>query len=223
MTQGRTKQALCDNKPCRIQSKSDWIIVKHTHEPIIDLATFERAQEARSNNSDAYYKNHDKSKHKSSENHLFKSLLVCAECGSTLIRRKISTKSNDYGFFCPIRRKNLGTDCSPKLVGETYLLNGVLESIKKEVKLAVNLSALVERLNKLRSADSPEKDIAKRMSKLQSDLNRLTNLKASLYENYVDKLLTEDEYIFSKQKYTKQIEEAQQRLEHLQEDSITHT
>jgi DNA invertase Pin-like site-specific DNA recombinase len=223
MAQGRTKKALYDNTPFRVQPKSEWIIVKNTHEPIIDLATFERAQEARANNTGAFYKNYDKSKHMSGEKHLFKSLLVCAECGSTLIRVKTRTDPAGYSFICPVKRKNLGTDCSPKLVGETYLYKGVLESIKKEVKLAVNLSALVERLNKLRSADNPEISITKRIAKLQTELKRLTSLKASLYENYVDKLLTEDEYIFSKQKYTKQMEEAKQRLEYLQEESVTHT
>ena len=61
------------------------------------------------------------------------------------------------------------------------------------------------------------------MAKLQSDLKRFTHLKAALFETYADKLLTESEYIYSKQKYGKQIDEIKQRLERLQGESVTHT
>ncbi len=50
MTQGRTRQALCDNMPVKSQSRSEWIIVENTHEPIVDKATFDKAQEARERN-----------------------------------------------------------------------------------------------------------------------------------------------------------------------------
>lgn len=223
MTQGRTKQALCENMPLKEQPKSEWIIVENTHEPIVDKATFDLAQEARSNNTIAFYKDYDKSKHMSGENHLFKGLLVCAECGSRLIRMKTHTAPDGYSFFCPVKRKNLGTACTSKTVSESYLYDRVLAAIKSQVKTAVDLSAVVERLNKLRSADNPENELAKRMAALQKELKRVTNLKAALYESYADKLLTESEYIYSKQRYGKQIDEIKQRLEYLQEESVTHS
>ena len=55
---------------------------------------------------------------------------------------------------------------------------------------------------------------------LQNEIKRLTNRKAELFESYKDKLLSEDEYIYSKQKYTKKIDEAKLGLEHLQEESV---
>jgi len=221
MTQGRTKQALCDKMPIKAQPTSEWIIVKNTHEPIVDKATFEKAQEARANNTNAFYKDYDKSKHISSENYLFKGLLVCSDCGSKLIRIKSHTNPDGYSFLCPIKRKNLGTACTHKNVSEAVLYDSALVSIKKEIEAAVNLTAIVERLNKSQSEDNPENDIAKRMAHLQKELKRLTHLKAALYESYADKLLTESEYIYSKQRYGKQIDELRQNLERLQEESVT--
>lgn len=222
MTQGRTRQALCDNMPSKEQPKSEWIIVENTHAPIVDAETFEKAQEARANNTSAFYKNYDKSKHISSESYLFKGLLFCNDCGSKLLRIKNISSNNSvsYSFVCPVKKRNLGLDCSHKNVHDTVFYDTALKSIKYQIDTATNLSAIIERLNKAQSANKPKDSIAERMSHMQKELKRLTNLKASLYETYADKLLSENEYIYSKQKYEKEIADIKQKLAVLQEESV---
>lgn len=220
MTQGRTKQALCENMRIQKQPVSDWIIVENTHEPIVDKTMFDMAQEARANNTGAFYKNYDKSKHMKNESYLFKSLLFCADCGSRLVRLRTQENPDVYSFLCPVKRKNLGIACTHKMVNETVLYQSALEAVRMKIKTAVNLSAVVEKLNKRQSANKTVDEIAKRMNVLQKELAKTTNFKASLYESYANKLLTENEYIYSKQKYEQQISEAKQQLERLQEESI---
>jgi len=218
MTQGRRRQALYENMPQKVLPQSEWVIVENTHEPIVDKIVFDMAQEARAKNTKDFYKNYDKSKHLNNEGHVFKGLLVCADCGSKLSR--IKTKiPNLYNFYCPVEKKNLGTECTRKYVNEAALYDIVLVSIKKEIQKAADLSAIVERLNKHQSVVDAENNIVKRAAQLQKELKRLTQLKASLYESYADKLLTEDEYIYSKQRYGQQIEEVRQSLERLQEEN----
>ena len=222
MTQGRTKQALCDNKPLKLQPKSEWIIVENTHEAIIDKATFDKAQEMRARNTNAFYKNYDKSKHIKSEKHLFKGLLVCGGCGSKLVRKKISDKGKPekYGLICPIGYRGMMDVCRLKSVTESALYDTALSAIKVQVATAADLTALIERLNKKSGAKNRKNDIAKQMANLQNEIKRLSNLKAALFESYSDKLLSEGEYIYSKRRYAKQIEEAQTKLVRLQEESV---
>jgi len=204
--------------PQKVLPQSEWVIVENTHEPIVDKTAFDMAQEARAKNTKDFYKNYDKSKHLNNGDHLFKGLLVCSDCGSKLTRMKTKIP-NVYNFYCPVEKKNLGTACTHKYVNEAALYDIVLASIQKEMQKAADLSAIVERLNKKRSAADAENDIAKRAAYLQKELKRLTQLKASLYESYADKLLTEDEYIYSKQRYGQQIEDVRQSLELLQEEN----
>ena len=63
MTQGKTKQALCDNMRIRNTAISEWIIVENTHEAIVDADTFEKAQQARLANTKPFFRDYDKSKH----------------------------------------------------------------------------------------------------------------------------------------------------------------
>ena len=219
MVQGRRRQALCDNMPLQTMPKSEWIVVENTHEGIVDKATFEKAQEMRYKNTKDFYRNYDKSKHMTGEKHLFKGLLICGDCGSKLTRKHNTKIPGTYTFICSVRYKSL-TDCVAKNVSEAYLHDAALLSIQMQVAAAVDLTAMVERLNKASAKGKSKNSIAKDMSKLQNDLKRLTNLKAALYESYADNLLTEDEYIYSKDRYTKQIDKVRARLEGLQDESV---
>lgn len=51
MTQGRRRQALYENMPQKVLPQSEWVIVENTHEPIVDKAVFDMAQEARTMSS----------------------------------------------------------------------------------------------------------------------------------------------------------------------------
>ncbi|MCL2855592.1 MAG: recombinase family protein [Defluviitaleaceae bacterium] len=220
MTQGRQKQALCDNQRVKQNPKAEWIIVKNTHEAIIDKATFDMAQEARYRNTKDFYRNYDKSKHIRKDNHLLKGLLVCGCCGSKLTRKKTAADSESYRFICAMQYKGLGTGCKVKSISEAYVLDTVLQSIKMQISAATDLKAMVERLNKSAQKKNRRGDLLSSMTKLQNEIKRLIGLKSALFETYADKLLSEDEYVYSKNRYSKQIDEAKARLELLQEQSV---
>jgi DNA invertase Pin-like site-specific DNA recombinase len=224
MTQGKTKQALCENMPLKLKPKSEWIIVENTHEAIVDMATFEKAQEMRKRNTKDFYLNYDKSKHIHSKKHLFQGLLVCGDCGSNLVRKKFSKKSckgpKKYSFVCPTKYKSL-TPCDFTSIKESVVFETALSSIKAQVKSAVDLSALVDRLNSVKKNRKGDiGGITKQMANLQNEMKRLTNLKATLFESYAEKLLSEDEYIYGKERYRLLIDEARATLERLQEENV---
>ena len=220
MTQGKTKQALCDNKPIKLQAKTDWIVVENTHEAIVDKATFDKAQEMRHTNTKEFYRNYDKSKHIKTDKHLFKGLLVCGGCGSKLTRKKMSDAGDceKHMFICPIGYRGMMDACRLKCITESALYATALSAIKVQVAAAADLTSLVEKLNRKAGGINRKDDIAKQMIGLQSEIKRLSNLKAALFESYTDKLLSEDEYIYSKNRYAKQGEDAQAKLVRLQEE-----
>jgi len=220
MTQGKQKQALCDNMKSTLQPKSAWVIVENTHEAIVDKATFDLAQEMRYRNTKDFYRNYDKSKHIRTEDFLLKGLLVCGSCGSTLTRKKTSAASNTYRFICPMGYRDLGINCRVKSIKESDILDFTLSSIRLQIETIADLMLLTEGLNKAKGSKSRKHDTDKKVFALQSEIKRLTSLKASLFESYADNLLSEDKYVYSKEQYTKQIDEAKTRLKRLQEESI---
>jgi ElaB/YqjD/DUF883 family membrane-anchored ribosome-binding protein len=116
--------------------------------------------------------------------------------------------------------RGLGTGCRVKSISEVDILDSTLSSVRVQVEAAADLAAVIERLNKVKGTKNRKQDLAKQMSTLQNEIKRLTNLKAALFESYADNLLSEDEYIYSKGRYAKQIDEAKARLERLQDESV---
>jgi len=191
--------------------------VENTHEPIADAETFERARQARLNNAIKY---NAFNRHGRAGSSLFKGLIFCAECGSVMQRRRyVGKRINEFRdrIYCPAQRK-LKTDCTVKSVLEKDLYDAALRSIKGQIAAAADMAAIVERLNKQRAADRAS--LSERISWSQREIKRLTSLKASLYESYADKLLTEDDYIYSKQQYDQRLDEIKGELERLQDESV---
>lgn len=106
MAQGRTKKSLCEGTPKIKVSREEWIIVRNTHEALISQEVFDQVQELvekRRQRSVSL-----RGKYQTTEN-VFKGLLVCADCGTKMIRYKSVSKAGTarYTFLCRIYAENL--------------------------------------------------------------------------------------------------------------------
>lgn len=222
MTQGRTTQSLSDGLPVKKQKPSDWIIVEHTHEALIDMKTWEKVRALREQSLVDSAKIKGKYAHLGNNNNVFKSLLICDDCGSKLVRYKgvSNLGSVSYTYICPVRQQNLDMTCTNKCVREKDLLELVFQEIMEKIEQSVELEKLVARLNK-RSGRSKEA-LHTRISDVQKKIGNISELRATLYESYVDKLLSETEYIEMKTKYDADADRFKAQLESLQAESLMH-
>lgn len=124
MTQGRTQQSLHDGIPQKKLQPSEWLIVENTHEALISMETWEKVQALRIKAKAESEKLRGKYAHIGNANNVFKSLLVCDDCGSKLMRYKGVSKqgSVSYTYICPVRTQNLDMTCTNKCVREKELL-----------------------------------------------------------------------------------------------------
>jgi hypothetical protein len=160
--------------------------------------------------------------HIGNANNVFKSLLVCDDCGSKMMRYKSVSKygSVSYTYICPVRTQNLDMTCTNKCVRENDLLELVFQEISKKIEQSTELDKFVERLNK-RSGQSKE-TLNTKIADIQRKIGNLSELKATLYESYVDKLLSETEYVEMKVKYDTDADRFKSQLENLQTESLMH-
>ena len=105
MVQGRKVQKM-RGKP-RIKDREEWIIVKGTHEAIIDEELWAAAQERRKETGVKWNKTHSLE-----HEHLLSGLLICPVCGKGLagtVRRRKNKKTGEYKddfyYRCQHRKK----------------------------------------------------------------------------------------------------------------------
>lgn len=159
------------------KNPDDYIIVKNTHEPIIERKEFELVQQLLSAR---------KRTRPQTEVHLFTNTVFCADCG-----KGMHFKKNCKGYLCGSYNKYGTAQCSDHLVRESDLVAAVLEDIKLLVSNLSNdavLKKLENQLNKKRIQNE------KLLTSLDSQSNRIKNCKKHANDRYFDSDMPKSEY-----------------------------
>ena len=123
MVQGRMRKVNYKSKKNIRLPKKDWKIVKNTHEPLIDINTFQKANEMVLLRKQTRVKNHD---------YLLKGFVYCHECGKKMYcsSRRLSSGIKYY-FRCSTNALNRNNEiCTSHSVRMDY----VEQTIKNELK-----------------------------------------------------------------------------------------
>ena len=216
MVQGTKRQSFYENRGQYKKPKEDWIIVENTHKPLIDRETFYKVQELAKRKNEEYFENLGRFAHLGSTENILKGLIYCADCKRPLVRYKNVSHGKKlwYTFICPTHADDIGS-CPLKSIREDVLIPMLLQAIQTQIALAVDMEALVRRVN---SSSKYKKQTATLQGKLDTAKNalmRYNSLYDSLYQNYVDQLMTEQEYMTLKRRYKAEAEEAERLIEAL--------
>ena len=83
----------------------------------------------------------------------------------------------------------------------------VLTLIQNQMQLFVDAEQLIQQLNRQSSAKSKYEIYQMQIRTTEKQISRYTELKANLYQDYAEKLLTESDYMLASQEYGKKIDE----------------
>ena len=159
---------------------SEHIRFEHTHEPIIDMQTWETVQKL----------SHGKRRPTSTgETSKYSGLLFCADCGSKLyFNHKRADDPKSYSFNCSHYRNNAKDKCTPHRIREVVLDEILLEELRRITYTArTRERQFAEFINKKSSSENRRELNAKqreyeRLSKRTAELNALFK---RLYEDNV--------------------------------------
>ena len=205
---GKQVKCLATGEKNRITDRSEWIRVEGTHEPIIDKETFEKVQEKIKELS----ARHPKKLAVKDPNYIpppenkFSGKIFCGDCGARMrVRRQYHT--DDFGYYCSDRRKKLGNCGNGKDILIEDVETAVFNVIKQHMTVCIDKIALVGRLNS-RKENVMQYDVyAKEIAKLRREVQRISNNKGGLYEDYRDKLITAEELCQYQNEYEERIKE----------------
>lgn len=227
MVQGMRRQSFHDGKKQYYRPEEEWDIVQHTHAPIVDEQTFAAVQKIEQDVHDAYYGNLGKFDALGKTENLLQGLIFCADCGRPLVRYKSVShgKKQWYIFICPTH-SNDPRACPLKSIREDALFPVLQEALSTQIALAIDMEELTASVNNSPKTRKAALTLQKQLEQEQKSLHRCESLLDSLYQNYIEKLMTEREYLSMKEHYTSQAELHKERirvLEHQQEAAKAYT
>ena len=202
----QTKVSYKSNKK-KTLPKSNWNIVKNTHEPLVDRFIFESVQNnvKRTNVSNVTKR----------EKRLFENLLYCKECGNTLTVSY--RKKHDYWtvncnrYSRDPKRRMCEPHFSPYDKLEEALLEVIRNTCKKYLK-NLDISEISKNINK-----KDNSDINNQINDLRKQEKDLISKLDMLYQDKFNGIVSEEMYLRISRETEKSLIRTRERIQSLQD------
>ena len=211
LVQGKTK--IVDHQQVKA-GEDNLIIARRTHEPIISYELFTAVQEYRKQICE---ESRAVPKRPYTPN-IFKGKVFCADCGRSLHRQRAERKKGPdvYWFHCLTNSRVAKDSCKGVMMQETELIATVTAILEKELSVALGMSLP---LFQLEAKQKKDKDRLKtQMSARRQETEKKRRLIRGLYENFVQGILTNEEYFELKTAYEEAIGTLSGEIEALEKD-----
>ena len=184
--------------------EDEWVRVADTHEAIIDRETFEKVQ--------ALLKRDTRTAPRKKELHLFSGFLRCADCEKSITR---SQSGKNVYYACSTYKYRSRTACSMHSIKHERLEAAVLFAVRQQVHLAVSFSEILARINSAPVKKSQSFRLDDLIAAKEKELAKITRYKQSLYQDWKDGEITQQDYRTMKADYERQISSISDVLERL--------
>lgn len=193
------------DKNKRILPKEKWIIVRNTHEPIITEEMFQDVQKLQ--------KNRTRSVENIEPNGLFSGLIFCADCKHAMSRKYARRGEKGFvGYVCKTYKTQGKNFCESHSIDYDELEEAVLFSIKNEARSILQQEEIDE-LRKVQAYDETKSYYEMQLENIKSRMEKIEKYKKKTYDNYMDDLISRDDYKKYVTEYDKEIGELKQQQE----------
>lgn len=167
--------------------EADWMEVAATHEAIIPAELFERAQ--------ALFTRDTRTAPAQKEVYLFSGFLRCADCGRAMHRKTISQPYGDYHYYiCSTFKKQHSGACTKHTIRSDRLEQAVLEALRHQIALAVEMDELVAEINRSSTRGHNAKRLLDERAQLEAEREHVEQMKLSLYPDWKAGDISREEY-----------------------------
>lgn len=137
----------------------------------------------------------------------------CGGCGN---RMTLSRERNGTFFYicgANTNHKSGGKQCKGHRVRKEYVDDDVLRLIQTHMKTVLDTEKMIQKMNAASKNQTQYLLLDKEVGKLRRELSRISKRKSDLYEDYSERLITEEEYIQFSRIYSNEIENIKSRLD----------
>ncbi|MGI6372028.1 MAG: recombinase family protein [Caldicoprobacterales bacterium] len=213
---GKIQASLYEGKRKSRVPRDEWTIIENDHEPIIDQETFDIVHARRLEVYKEFTERLEQNKHFENTENIFKDIAICGDCKCKLVRRRrIKNDELYYYFSCTTYETNSGYKCTRKHIVETDMIKAVYAAIRSQIDMVASVDDILRKVNSDASYENRKDNLANEIRKVKAQIERLTSLRSSLYDDYIEQLLTEQEYLYAKIKYEKDEVALKDRLNEL--------
>lgn len=222
LAQKKGSQCLYAGIPYHITGEDEWIVVEHTHEPIISKELFEAVQKINRESAERSRANSGKYAYLPREKNIFGKKLTCAECGAVMkLHRSFSTKRDKayFTFKCPTYAEHGSKGCSDVKKRKADLDVTVFSFIKAQMAVFIDMEHTLQSLLAAKTGSVEQGRTRSKRRLLQQKLENKKSILSGLYVDYKEGLLSRQDYLFTRERIDSAIHEIEAEL--AEQESVT--
>lgn len=183
--------------------KEKWIIVKNAHEALIEPDLYEMVQKLQETRT--------RTVGTLEESGIFSGLIFCADCKHAMSRKYARRGERGFiGYICKTYKTQGKKFCKSHSIDAEDLEEAVLQSIKGEARKILRAEDIDE-LSKLQVNGESKNFYEMQLENIQKRLDRIEKFKRKTYDNYMEDLISKEEYKQYVSDYDKEMEELQKQ------------
>ena len=212
LVQGKNRVLNYKVQRCRQVPEKEWMIVKNTHEAVIEREMFEKVQDL--------MKRDTKVVPSMGKVHLFAGFLKCADCKRAMNRKKNVHSYGTYEYYICSTYKQAKERCSRHTLRVDQLEQAVLRAIQVQVEQAVDVAELLERFQKEQKRKKMVFPFEEKIKEKQREEEKIKKFKESLYGDWKEGILSKEEYLSMKESYQKQLNDLRCVIQKLEQEKM---
>lgn len=167
--------------------EEEWIAVEQTHEAIVEPEIFEKAQ--------SLFARDTRTAPKKRSVYLLSGFVRCADCGRAMNRKTITQPYGSYHYYiCSTYKKQHSGVCTKHTMRSDRLEKAVLESLRYQIALAVEMDELIAEIRESGAKKSPTKRLAAERAQLAQERARAEQMMLALYPDWKAGDISREEY-----------------------------
>ncbi|WP_409966994.1 recombinase family protein [Bengtsoniella intestinalis] len=206
------------NKKQILRPESEQMRTENTHEPLVDLETWNIVQEIRKRK---------RRRNNMQEQNIYSGLIVCKDCGKPLVLHRAHTmKASQNNFMCGTYKRQGKDCCTAHYIREHQLAAILLDDLQRVTYYARTQEGQFTQAVSQKNNQQVRKEIAtteRSLAKMEKRNEELTTLFKRLYEdNVLGRIPSEvfrklsDDYLTEQKNLQSAIPEQERKLEELQ-------
>ena len=180
-------------------------LVEDAHEAIISKEDFDQTQLIRKKNQVPYF---DKNK----EPHKYVGILFCGKCSAAMRKHYLASHEAYDGYMCGFHQKMGEKYCELNYISFEKLDELVVFAINQQLK---HLKCDLKQLEKQYRQNKSENIVS--LTKIETKIGRNREYQKKAYEQFMDEVLSKEEYLELKQMYDAENQQLQMEMSKRQE------
>jgi DNA invertase Pin-like site-specific DNA recombinase len=184
--------------------EDEWYQVENTHDAIISVELFEKAQELQEKDT--------RTAPNKKETYLFSGFLKCADCGKAMTRR---ASAGFVYYNCSTYKRKSKDKCTKHTMRLDILEKTVLTVIQKHIELVAALEVAISNINEAPVVQTKSVRLEHLLKLREQELKKTSDLISGLYIDWKNGDITREQHRKMKEKFEKQEEELSDAIKHI--------